>query len=273
MNRIWSSLFSLGKAAALFAVVLICVVSCAGSKPSTQQLSAEEKFRQAMSLFDRGKYENARLLFESVIFDNPGSVVADSAQYLVGACYFQQKEYELAAGDFQRFFMQYPTSALVDDAELMRARCYFLGAPRNTGLDQHYTENCVNILNAFRDDHPSSDLLPAADSLLAACWERLSKKDFNAGKLYQRLKAYRAAVVYYQLVLDQYPDSPQIPETIYRMGEAYRGLAIYDTAVVWYEKLVYLYPDDPVTVKAKKRITKLQPFLPDIQDKTVGDNP
>ena len=99
MSRIWSSLFRLGKAVALFAMVLICVASCAGSKPSTQQLSAEEKFRQAMSLFDRGKYENARLLFESVIFDNPGSVVADSAQYLVGACYFQQKEYELARAE------------------------------------------------------------------------------------------------------------------------------------------------------------------------------
>ena len=270
MNRNWSCLFRLRNSVVLLAVGLFFTVSCGGTKPSTQ-LPAEEKFRLAIDYFDQHKYENARLLLESVIFDNPGSVVADSAQYLVGACYFDQKDYELAAEEFQRFFLQYPTSQLVDDAELMRARCYLRGAPRNTGLDQHYTETCINILKAFQDDHPTSDLLQAADSLLEACWGRLSKKDFDAGKLYQRLKAYRAAATYYQLVLDQYPDSPLAPETIYRMGETFRGLAIYDTAAVWYEKLIYLYSDDPVTAKAKKRLAKIQPFLLNTQDEAPGN--
>ncbi len=255
----------------LLVVTVVLAVSCAGNKVSTP-MPVMEKFRNALELYEERKFETARMMFESVIFDNPGSVVADSAQYLVGACYFEQHEYELAAGEFQRFYVQYPTSPLVDDAELMRARCYLDGAPGNTGLDQDYTKTCINILQTFKDDHPTSELLPAADSLLSLCWERLSKKDFDAGRLYQRLKVYRAAGVYYQLVLDQYPASPLIPETIYRMGETYRGMGIYDTAVVWYEKLIYLYPEDPVTPRARKRIAKLQPLLPEVSGESPGDS-
>jgi len=262
MRGVWRNLFGDVRWAVSLALAAAIAVSCAGSKPPSVPLSAEEKFRQAIDKFAKRKHEDARLLFESVIFDNPGSVVADSAQYLVGMCYYRQKDYELAAGEFQRFFTQYPTSPLVDDAELMRARCYYRGAPKNTGLDQHYTQTCVNIVQAFKDDYPTSDLLPAADSLLSACWERLSRKDFRAGKLYCRMGAYKAAVVYFQLVLDQYPDSPLIPETIYMMGESFRRREIYDTAVIWYEKLVYLYPDAPITAKAKNRVRKLRPRLP-----------
>jgi len=248
----------------------VLAASCAGTKVTTP-MPVENKFRLALELFEKRKYESAQRMFESVIFDNPGSVVADSAQFLVGACYFNLHEYELAAGEFQRFYQQYPTSPLVDDAELMRARCYLKGAPGNVGLDQNYTQNCVVTLQTFKDDHPTSDLLPAADSLLAVCWARLSKKDFDTGKLYQRLKLHRAAGIYYQLVLDRFPESPLVPEAIYRMGETFRGMGINDTAIVWYEKLVYLYPDDPTTTKARKRIAKLQPLLPEASADSPGD--
>jgi len=250
----------------------IVLLSCAGPKPIPQR-PAEEKFHEALVKFEKRKYDDAKRLFESVIFDNPGSIVADSAQYLVGMCYYHQDEYELAAAEFQRFFTQFPTSPLVDDAELMRARCFYYGGPRNTGLDQNYTRNSVNILLAFKDDHPDSDLLPAADSLLSAAWERLSIKDFKAGKLYHRMRAYRAAQVYFQLVLDQFPESPLVPEALYLMGESYRRMEIYDTALVWYEKLIYLYPDAKYTEKAQKRVNKLQPLLPESTEETQGEEP
>jgi len=256
----------------LLTMSCIIAISCAGPKPIPNR-PAEEKFRNAMVEYEKRKYDEAKRLFESVIFDSPGSVVADSAQYLVGMCYYHQDEYELAAAEFQRFFTQFPTSPLVDDAELMRARCYYYGGPKNTGLDQNYTRNSVNILLAFKDDHPNSDLLPAADSLLSAAWERLSIKDFKAGKLYQRMRAYRAAQVYFQLVLDQFPESPLVPEALYLMGETYRRLEIYDTAQVWYEKLIYLYPDAKYTEDAQKRVRDLQPLLPESTEGTRDEEP
>lgn len=246
---------------ALAALGMALGISCAGTRTGPPR-TAEEKFRDATARFDKRNYEEARVLFESVIFENPGSVVADSAQYLVGMCYYRQQEYELAGGEFQRFSTQYPTSELVDDAELMRVRCFFYGAPKNTGLDQHYTETCVNLTQTFKDDHPSSDLLIAADSLLAGCWERLSRRDYSAGRLYYRMGAYQAAQVYFQLVLDRFPQSPFVPQTLYLIGESYRRREVYDTALVWYEKLIYLYPETAVTDKARKRVTKIRPLLP-----------
>lgn len=237
-------------------VLTFIFVSCSGTKPQSPP-TAEGRFRQGIVYFDRGKLDKARHMFESLIFDFPGAGVADSAQYLVATCYYRQKEYQLAAAEYQRFYSQYPTSPLVDDAELMRSRSYFNGTPKNIGLDQQHMETCVDMILAFKDDHPSSPLLPTADSLLQECWARLSKKDFEAGKLYYRLRAYRAAQLYFQMLIDQFPESPLIPEAIYLIGESYRGLEIHDTAIVWYEKLIYLYPEAPITPKAKKRVAKL----------------
>ncbi len=242
------------------ALVLVVSLSCA-KKPLTKGWPVEDKYRLARQMLEDADYADARQLFESVIFESPGSVYADSALYFVGRCYFEQGDYELAAGEFRRFYMQYPTSELVDDAELMRARCFFEGAPNSIGLDQDYLESCVNILRTFRDDHPNSELLPAADSLLNKCYGRLSRKDYRAAKLYQRMGAHTAARLYLQLVLDNYPDSPYVPEAIYRMGETYRKQEQYDSAQVWYEKLIYLYPEQEITEKARKRLLKVQPHL------------
>ncbi len=246
----------------LFAGVIAALLSFSCAKKTiTKGWPVADKYGLAKQRFADGNYSDARQLFESVIFESPGSVFADSAQYFVGRCYFEQGEYELAAGEFRRFYLQYPTSELVDDAELMRARSFFEAAPNSIGLDQDYLESCVNLLRTFRDDHPNSELLPAADSLLQRCYGRLSRKDFRAAKLYQRMGAQTAARVYFQILLDNYPNSPYVPEAIYRIGETYRNQQRYDSAKVWYEKLVYLYPEQEITEKARERLLKVQPHL------------
>lgn len=261
MNDIQPCLHRTARRLVLAVLGAALAVSCAGTHTAPPR-TAEEKFREAMTRYGKHSYEEARRVFESVIFENPGSIVADSAQYLIGVCYFRLKEFELAADEFQRFSTQYPTSTLVEDAELMRARCYYYGAPNNTGLDQHYTETCLNLTQTFKDDHPASGLLAAADSLSSICWERLSRRDFNAGRLYYRMGSFQAAQVYLQLVLDRFPNSPLVPQTLFLIGESYRRREVYDTAIVWYEKLVYLYPEAPATGKARKHIGKLRPMLP-----------
>jgi len=212
---------------------------------------------RARLLYEHKKWDKARVEFENVIFNYPGTAVVDSAQFSLAMCSYHQKDYIVAADEFQRLRTRYPTSPLVDDADLLRCHCLLMTAPRNAGLDQDRTTEAVNQLKLFKDNHPLSPHLPAVDSLLAEADGRLSKRDYQAGVLYHRLGRYQAARIYFQELIDSYTDSPLVPEALFYIAEGQRRLDSLGSAIEYYEKLVYLYPDHPRTAKAKKRVAEL----------------
>ena len=240
----------------LVTLTAISLWGCGSSKPPPVP-SARDGFDSAMRLYDRGKWEDARLAFETVVFNHPGSTIVDSAQYMLAMCYFRQKDPILAASEFERLHAHYPTSELVDDADYMRGLCLVEAAPSHTGLDQEKTREAVNELKIFKDNHPLSEYVPKVDSLLSESYRVLSQKDFDTGRLYMKLGHPESARIYFQGLIDQYPESPLVPDALYYMAEGQRKLDSLDNAVEYYEKIIYLYPDNDRADKARKRVAKI----------------
>jgi len=242
--------------AVLLALSAITLWGCSSSKPPPVP-SARDGFDAAMRLYDNGKWEDARTTFEAVVFNHPGTTIVDSAQYMMAMCYYREKDPILAASEFERLHSHYPTSDLVDDADYMRAVCLVAAAPSHTGLDQEKTREAVNELKLFKDNHPLSEYIPRVDSLLSESYRVLSQKDFDTGRLYMKLNRPESARIYFQGLIDEYPESPLVPDALYYMGEGQRKLDSLDNAVEYYEKLIYLYPDNERTDKARKRVAKI----------------
>jgi outer membrane protein assembly factor BamD len=234
----------------------LVAISCAGKKPPVL-LSAQDGFTEARDFYNAGKWDQARLAFERVVFNHPGSSLVDSAQFLMGMCYFNLEDPILAAAEFRRVRTQYPTSPLVDDADIMRCQSLLLSSPAHTGLDQEQTRDAVNELKIFKDNHPFSEYVPTADSLLELAYGRLSNKDLKTGVLYQKLGRYDAARIYLQELIDRYPESPLVPEALYYLGEGQRRQDSLTSAIEYYEKLIYTFPDHERTVDARKRVARL----------------
>lgn len=242
--------------AVLMTLAAITLWGCSSSKPRPVP-SARDGFDAAMRLYDNGKWEDARTTFEAVVFNHPGSAIVDSAQYMMAMCYFRQKDPILAAAEFERLHTHYPTSDLVDDADYMRAVCLIASAPSHTGLDQEKTRDAVNELKLFKDNHPLSEYIPKVDSLLSESYRVLSQKDFDTGRLYMKLNHPESARIYFQGLIDAYPESPLVPEALYYMAEGQRKLDSLDNAVQYYEKIIYLYPDNERAEKARKRVARI----------------
>lgn len=238
------------------AVLGLSLLACSGKGPPPV-VSAQEGFADARRLYDREKWDKARLAFESVILNHPGSALVDSAQFLYAMCYYNQDDPIVAADEFQRVRTQYPTSPLVDDADFMRCVSLLDSSPTNSGLDQAKTQEAVNEMLLFKDSHPLSDRIPSVDSLLQVAYKRLSTKDYKTGVLYQKMGHYQASRIYFQQMIDAYPESPLVPDAIYHIAEGQRKLDSLDSAIEYYEKLIYLYPDNEITDKARKRVSKL----------------
>jgi outer membrane protein assembly factor BamD len=252
------------KAAAAAVLLVLVVLACGGSKSG--QMSSDASYDKARQLFEKHKWEKSALEFESFIFGHPGAASVDSAQYFLAMCRFEQKDYIIAADEFLRFRRRYPTSDLVDETDFLRCKALIKISPENPSLDQERTQIAIIELNLFKDRHPLSPHIVAADSLLGVSFHRLSQRDFRAGKLYHRLGRHDAARIYFQEVLDNYPESPLVTECLYYIADGYRKLDSLDQAIEYYEKLVYLFPDHELTEKASKRVIQLHHRREEIEE-------
>lgn len=247
------------------AIVLgLLLLQCSSSTPPPVP-DARTGFETGMRLFEQEKWDDARLAFETVVFNHPGSSIVDSAQYMMAMSYYRENDPILAAAEFQRVRIQYPTSTLVDDADYMRALCLLEAAPSHTGLDQEKTQEAVNEILLFKDSHPLSEYVPKADSLLSVAYGRLSEKDYKTGVLYQKLGQYQAAQIYFQGMIDRYPESPLVPEALYRMGEGQQKLDSLNNAVEFYEKVLYLYPEHERADDARKKVARIARLRDEMQ--------
>jgi outer membrane protein assembly factor BamD len=65
---------------------------------------------------------------------------------------------------------------------------------------------------------------------------------------------FKGARVLYEDLVDDYPESSLIPETIFRIGQCLEGEEEFSDAIDWYEDLVDDYPDSDFSPEAQFRI-------------------
>jgi outer membrane protein assembly factor BamD len=251
-----TALLSHAAACSILLLTSVGAVSCGGSKPPPLG-SADETYARAQEHYARRKWEKARVAYEQFVFNFPGAARVDSAQFMLGMCYFNLEDFISARDEFERLRRRYPSSTLVEDADLLQCRSLMSVAPENPSLDQQRTEDAIRQLRLFKDLHPLSAHVRTADSLLAVADGRLSQRDFKAGRLYHRMGRFGAARVYMQEVIDKYPGSPLIPEAVYYIAEGYRKQDSLSRSIEYFEKLIYLYPEHERTKSARRRVADL----------------
>jgi len=75
-----------------------------------------EKFKTALLLMHSEKYPEAILAFNTFIQNYSNHVLAGSAQYYIGECYFLLKEYKLATDEFKRMLIAFEDNSHIPDA-------------------------------------------------------------------------------------------------------------------------------------------------------------
>ncbi|UCE17644.1 MAG: outer membrane protein assembly factor BamD [Gemmatimonadota bacterium] len=232
------------------------IVGC-GSHRVKVELDAEERYHLGKRLLDKGDCLEAVQEFQKVIFNFPGSDYVDDAEYGLGMAHYCAEEYALAASEFRRVLRDYPRSTYADDAQYMLGVCYF-DQSMPTGLDQEFTQKAIEAFQKLLDDYPESELVDQAREKLGLSRDKLAKKDFDTGRLYLKLDYFQAAILSFEGILTQYPDSKWAAEAQYSLGEVYKNQKEYTKALSAYEKVVTNYPTEKVAEKAMKRIQEIR---------------
>jgi outer membrane protein assembly factor BamD len=231
----------------------LLATGCGGSK-SLVTKSAHELFELGRKEFDKKKYFKAIELFQSVVYNYPGESIVDTAQYYLGLSYFGNEEYELAGVEFNRLIVNYPSSAYFEHAIFMKAVSFFESTPRHYGLDQTDLQEAIKQFEDFIIDFPESELLPDVRKYLLRARSRMATKYYESGIVYSRMRAFEAAKIYFQRVIDDYTDTDYGPRASYKYAEMEFKLGRFDQARKKFQDFRTVFPEHEWSEKAARRV-------------------
>ncbi len=251
-------IFPIMRVGLLFMALLVWV-SCAG-RVDTSKMGPDSHFEYAKKLFDKGKYYDALTEFTVLVLKYAGNPVIDDAQYFLAETQFKMKEYLVAAVEYQKLIDSYPESPYVTLAEFKVGLCYYKLSLRPE-LDQEYTYKAIRRFQQFIEEHPKHELRKEAQKLIDELHVKLGKKKLLAADIYRKMGRWSAAKIYYQIVLDEFFDTPLAADALYWKGESEFMLEEYEHALATLSAYVEKYPQHTYVQKAKARIAEIESIV------------
>ncbi len=219
-------------------IVILLSVSC---KTEYERVRAsgdpELVAKTADQYFEDGKYLQAQTLYEIVIPFYRGKAEAAAIFFKYAYTHYYLKEYILANHYFTNFASTYYSSENKEEAQYMAAYSNYELSP-NAKLDQSYSEVAIQEFQLFINTYPNSPRAEEANKLIDDMRDKAEKKAFMQGKLYQDIRQYESALVAFENMLQEFPDSNLAEEARFRIVQASFDLAknsIFSKQVERYE--------------------------------------
>lgn len=238
------TLFILITAALLFA-------SCRSTDLIRPGDSLEVAYEKAMNQFEEENYTEAAEAFESVISIGRGTDIGQNAQFYLAESYFNNNRYLLAASEYERYAQFHPNSDRRVEADYKLALSYYNLSPRYR-LDQTYTYQAIENFRLFLDRFPNSEHADEAGEYITELRSKLARKAYSSGEFYKRTNQYRAAAVYFDIVIDDYPETEWAERSLVDQMESYilyaensvpdRQEERFEQALESYETYLQLFP-------------------------------
>lgn len=238
-------------------VGVIVLIGCRKEQVNLREMTPEEQFDYAKSIFDKKDYYKAKMQFTIIVLNNPGHAVIEKAQYYLGESYYYEKEYLLAVEEYEKLIRSLPQSPYVDQARYKVGMCYYKLAP-GYALDQEYNYKAIAQFQQFLEEYPQSEFRPQVEKQLAECIERLAEKEFKTGDLYRKMSYFRAAIISFDAVLERHFDTKFADDALYYKGECHKKMGEWDDAEKAYQDLVSKHPESEWVKKAGEKITEVK---------------
>jgi outer membrane protein assembly factor BamD len=251
-------------------IIVALVLAGCGSTEVTRSLGVEERYAHAKSLFDDGDYLNAINEFTIITLQFQGSANAADAQYYLGECRFARGEYLLASFEYSVVKRNYPASPRVADAQFKTALAYYHMAPKSA-LDQQYTRRAIDEFQSFIEYYPAHEKAVEADARIKELTGRLALKVFESAQQYVKMGYFRAAVFYYDDVIENYHDTEYAPLALIGKTELLISRNKYKDARAEVGRFIERYPTNVLRGRMNDLKEKIDKELPP-EPQSVGNS-
>ena len=155
-------------------------------------------------------------IFTKVIENSTYGPLAPAAQYKLGLALKSLLRYYEAEESFNKVISNYPDSELSEASKFQIASCR-AAVSRGPDYDQGAAKEAKEKFEEFVREHPDATLSREAEKNVQELIEKDAESTYNIGRFYEKQKAYDAAKIYYEDVINKTPYSPWAEKALERM--------------------------------------------------------
>jgi outer membrane protein assembly factor BamD len=149
-------------------------------------------------------------IYRRVVDNAPFGPIADEAQYRTGEVMKRAGMYEEATVTFQKLIDEYPQSKFADKAQYEVAQCAYR-ASLQPAYDIGPTDRALRIFEDYAASGQDEKLSEDAKRTMRRLKDRAAQKSMLTAEFYEKMRHPKSAIIYYQDVLDRYPESIHAP--------------------------------------------------------------
>ena len=238
----------------LVIIASLLFLSCAAfhqEKPSAVEILAK-----ADEEFSKGNYSKAEKLYTDYLTVEPLSPDVARVHFMLGKCLYEDKDFEAALSKFRFVTTNFPTSEYAPEADLMLGKCYLALSPRPE-LDQSYTRRAILYFRNFIESYPDSPLVPEAKKGIKQAREKLARKQLLSAKFYFKISQFKAAKIYLEELVDEYPEVTFIDEARLLLAKTYLHLGEREKASSLLKELIKS-PEKKIARESERELEKLK---------------
>jgi outer membrane protein assembly factor BamD (BamD/ComL family) len=155
-------------------------------------------------------------IFNKVIENSTYGLWAAAAQYKLGLVLKGLLRYYEAEEAFNKVVSNYPDSEWTAAAKFQLASCR-AAVSRGPDYDQGSAKEAKEKFEAFVKEHPDAVLSSEAEKNIEQLKEKEAESNYNIARFYEKQKAYDAAKIYYNDVMNNYPNSQWAVKALERL--------------------------------------------------------
>jgi outer membrane protein assembly factor BamD len=150
-------------------------------------------------------------IFQNVIDNAPYGPYAASAHFKIGLARENQQNWSKAIAAYVKLLDRYPRSDLADDAQYQIGYAWYQ-ASSDANYDQSAALKSIQAFEEFAVRYPNSEKIAQAGTYIDELTDRRVQGSFNIAKFYEGQDNFKAAVIYYNDVVRQGPETKQAIE-------------------------------------------------------------
>ena len=218
-----------------FLLISLTLNACTLLDPETNLKSERELWEEAQGHMDGRRHLQAITSLEELARRFPFGQYADGTQLDLVYAYFKSSKYELARLTPDRFIRLNPNHPEADYAQYMKGLSSYASNDSmvsrylpgdETGRDIGGARDAINDFTQLLTRYPDSEFKEDATLRLIYVRNQLAEYEVNVSRYYIRKGAYLAAANRARQVVEGYPSTPAVIDSLIVMHLAYEALGL-----------------------------------------------
>jgi outer membrane protein assembly factor BamD len=207
-------------------------------------LTVESAYAQGMEAYNAGRWRRAAELLGQFVPNAAADPRLKGALMALARAHMETREYVSATADYLRVATEFPRDPEAQDARFGLCDAYHRLSPRPQ-LDQEYTTAAITYCESFASIYPGTPQAQQAQQWVVEMRGKLAEKEYEKGFFYFRRALYDAAVISFNNVLANFPETEWAPTALLRLVESYGRMGYREEESAARERLLREYAQSP----------------------------